>query len=307
MINRDIANEWFLDEESCHRVIMHRTREQVVSVRTAHQHVKVVDTYNLGRVLILDNKIQSAETDEYIYHECLVHPAMMRHGSPTTVLVLGGGEGATLREVLKYRQVAQVTMVDIDEELVRLCDHYLEAWHRGAFKDPRVTLVFDDAAEFVTRHKDTYDVIIMDINDPVSGGPAAALYTKELFDVLKGLMHRGSVLATQAVEVFFDESDRHSVLHRTLSMSFGSVESYCEYVPSFGCMWGFLLCSDGPRASSMSEENIERAIGRLVSGALRFYDGEAHRRIFSLPKMVREMLARQTTISTAAAPMHVYG
>ena len=306
-MRRDIANEWFFDEESPHRVIMHRTREQVVSARTAFQQVKVVDTYNLGRVLILDNKIQSAEADEYIYHECLVHPAMMRHGDPATVLILGGGEGATLREVLKYKSVVRVTMVDIDEELVRLCDQYLEEWHGGAFKNPRVDLVFEDAGEFVTRGKDMYDVIIMDINDPVSGGPAAALYTKEFFDLLKALMHERSVFATQAVEVFFDESDLHSVLHRTLSMSFTTVESYCEYIPSFGSMWGFLLCSDGPRAASMSGEEIDRVVGRLTSGPLKFYDGETHRRIFSLPKMVREMLVRQAKISTAATPLHVFG
>jgi len=149
MIGETYSNEWFMDSESEHRIIFHRTKEQIVSAQTPFQTVKIIDTYYLGRILVLDNKIQSAESDEFIYHESLVHPSMVLHGKPQNVLILGGGEGATLREVLRYKSVNKATMVDIDQVLVGLCEKHLAKWHNGAFKDPRVELVFDDAMQYV--------------------------------------------------------------------------------------------------------------------------------------------------------------
>ena len=307
MVNAAYANGWFLDRENEHRIILHRTRDQIVSVQTPFQKAKIIDTYSLGRILVLDNKIQSAESDEFVYHESLVHPAMVFHGRPRSVLVLGGGEGATLREVLRYKSVTRVTMVDIDKVLVELCEKYLDKWHDGAFRDPRVSLVFDDAMRYVEHTGDKFDVIIMDISDPVKGGPAALIYTKEFFESLKKLLTKNGTFVTQAIEIFYDESDLHSILHNTLASVYGTAESYCEYIPSFSSMWGFVLCSQSSRkASQLSPENVNEITGDLLTTSLRYYDGVAHQRLFSLPKFVRESVGKQTKISTIATPLNVF-
>lgn len=307
MVDVTYANEWFMDSENEHRIILHRTSDQIASVQTPFQKAKIIDTYFLGRILVLDNKIQSAESDEFVYHESLVHPAMVLHGKPRSVLVLGGGEGATLREVLRYKSVTRVTMVDIDQVLVELCEKYLDKWHTGAFKDPRVSLVFDDAMKYVKHTKDKFDVIIMDISDPVAGGPAALIYTKEFFASLKKLLTANGTFVTQAIEIFYDESDLHSILHNTLASVYKTAESYCEYIPSFSSMWGFVLCSQSDRkASQLSPETVDELTGKLLKTRLRYYDGMAHQRLFSLPKVVQESIGKQTKISTTATPLNVF-
>lgn len=308
MIDSTYDSEWFFDSESEHKIVIHRIKEQIASIQTPFQKAKIIDTYSLGRILVLDNKIQSAESDEFVYHEALVHPAMVFHGKPSNVLILGGGEGATLREVLRYKSVKKVTMVDIDKILVDLCEKHLDKWHVGSFKDPRVSFVFEDAMEYTKHTEDKFDVIIMDINDPVRGGPAALIYTREFFESLKNLLTGNGIFVTQGIEISYDASDLHSVLHKTLESVYKTTESYCEYIPSFTSMWGFLICSQSDRkASQLSSESINDAARKLLISDLKYYDGTTHQRIFSLPKFVRESLSRQTRISTTAHPLNVFG
>ncbi|MCX5720074.1 MAG: hypothetical protein NT055_09005 [Nitrospirae bacterium] len=113
-----IGSNWFIDKDSNYRWIYHKIKRHYLSARTKYQKIEFIDTYNFGRIVILDNKIQSSEFDEFIYHEALVHPTMIGHPEPKNILILGGGEGATLREVLKHPTVKKIVMVDIDEEFV---------------------------------------------------------------------------------------------------------------------------------------------------------------------------------------------
>ncbi|HLQ63425.1 MAG TPA: spermidine synthase, partial [bacterium] len=129
---------WFYDRYTASEVHAHRCGAVIARAQTAYQEVVIQQFDHLGRCLLVDGKIQSAEVDEYIYHELLVHPVMITHPQPRRVLVCGGGEGAPLREILRYRSVESVTMVDIDRELVDLCREHLPSWHAGAFDDPRV-------------------------------------------------------------------------------------------------------------------------------------------------------------------------
>lgn len=301
-----MKRNWFVDRESEFKEISHLVKRTVYETRSAFQHIKIIETYNHGLVLVLDEKIQSSESDEYIYHEGLVHPSMVVHENPSKVLILGGGEGATLREVLRHSTVREVVMVDIDEVLVNTCKTYLSNWQDGAFEDPRTRLVIMDAIEYVQNADETFDVVICDINDPVEGGPAARIYTREFYESVKEIMSQDGVFVTQAVEIFYDERDLHSVVNRSIASVFKVAESYCEYIPSFGAMWGFVLGSDRSSARQLSSEQIQ---SRLESGgveALRFYDAETHFRMFRLPKMIRDAIRNQTRISTQKEPLNVF-
>jgi len=125
--------------------------------------------------------IQSSEDDEDLYHEMLVQPAMLCHSNPHHVLIIGGGEGAALREVLAHPSVKSVVMVDIDQKLVELCREHLSSWHCGAFDNPRVHLIYEDGRRFIENDLNLYDVVIIDVVDMLDNGPARSLYTKQFY------------------------------------------------------------------------------------------------------------------------------
>jgi spermidine synthase len=270
----------------------YRLSSVIYSGRTAFQNVLIADTFNYGRVLMLDGAIQSAEEDEAIYHELLVQPAMLRHPDPRSVLIIGGGEGATLREVLVHRSVTSVTMVDLDRELVELCREHLQSWHLGAFDDPRVRLVFDDGRRFVAESEDRYDVVIIDVVDMLDNGPAQALYTRQFYELLRGRLRPGGIVVVQGLEFSFLDEKAHTALARTLRTVFPEVHSYRVHVPSFLSCWGYLIASDWFVPSHWSAEEIERAVVLKLGGQwLDHLTGEFLRSCFCLCKETQFMLS----------------
>lgn len=286
-----INNNWFIDKESDCRWIYHKVKEQVLSTKTRFQHVELIDTYNFGRVVILDNKIQSAEADEYIYHEALVHPVMITHPEPEDILILGGGEGATLREVLKHPAVKKVVMVDIDEEFVNLCKARLKKWHRHSFNNEKVELIFADAREYIKKTKSKFDVIIADISDPVEKGHSQLLYTKEFYSFIKKTLMPDGIFVTHATEVHYipHKSISHKIF-RTFAEIFPIAEFYYDYIPSFSSLWAFTVGSlkYSPRETSSTTIGTRLKERRLKN--LSYYDQETHKRLFYLPKCIKKLL-----------------
>ncbi|MEW6418883.1 MAG: polyamine aminopropyltransferase [Nitrospirota bacterium] len=297
---------WFIDKESENRWIFHRTKKHVFSTKTKFQQVEIIDTYNFGHVVILDNKIQSAKADEFIYHEALVHPAMITHPEPGRILILGGGEGAVLREVLRYATVKRVVMVDIDREFVELCKKYLKEWHCGSFFDKRAEIIFADATNFVKNAKDNFDVIITDISDPIEEGPASLIYTKEFYRSILRMLSNDGIFVTQATEVFYNQQEVYSIINKTAASVFRIAESYCDYIPSFGSMWGFVAGSKKYYLKKISPEEIEDRLKRRKVKGLKYYDSETHARLFNLPIGLRKMISKQKLIATIKKPIKVF-
>jgi spermidine synthase len=276
-----------------------RARDVVAAKRTAFQHVIVADTYSFGRALFIDGSIQSSADDEQLYHELLVQPAMLLHPEPRDVLIIGGGEGATLRETLAHASVRRACMVDIDREAVEICRKHLTAWHRGAFDDPRVDLRFADGRAHVESEEDLYDVIIVDVVDMLDNGPAQSLYTRQFYQLLKRRLRPEGIVAVQGLEFSCLDYKEHAALRRTLATAFADVHSYAALVPSFLGSWGFLLASDSLPAESIAAERIDAAIARKlgpewlthVDGsflASRFVHDRETRFLLSLPGPVLE-------------------
>ena len=159
----DIPGQWYLETISPDLAMMLRVRKVLYSGETAYQKVEVLDSSVFGRSLVLDGKTQSTELDEHIYHESLVHPAMLLHPGPKSVFIGGGGEGGTLREALAHKSVERVTMLDLDQEVVELCRRYLPQHHGGSFDDTRVSLYHQDAREYLASSSETFDVMVMDL------------------------------------------------------------------------------------------------------------------------------------------------
>jgi spermidine synthase len=289
-LNKDLSGDWIIDRSKKGDVSLLRVVKRLHSSTTSFQKVELVETEAYGRALILDGSIQAAEADEYIYHETLVHPAMLSLDSPTHVAVLGGGEGATIREVLRHRMVEQVTMVDIDREVVEFCRKYLPGFSRGAFEDRRTRLVFDDARNWIGQQAPgSLDAVIVDITEPLEGGPSFLLFTREFYAMVRRVLKTDGVVAVQAGPADPMNHDIFVRVCRTMAAVFDGFKPLISYVPSFNDQWGFVVGFKGNSSFGSPEEVDARLKGRL-EGRPRFFDGETLFRITSLPLEFRNSL-----------------
>jgi spermidine synthase len=275
----------------------------ILHQQTGFQTLDVVDTISHGRALFLDNKIQSAEQDEFIYHEALVHPALILAGAPRTVFIAGGGEGATLREVLRHRTVERAVMVDIDAAAVEACRRYLPAWQQGAFDDPRVSLIHADARQVLADSREQFDAIIVDITDPLAGGPSYRLFTREFYELAAARLTAGGAMAVQAESTDTGVWDAHLTVVHTARQVFPHVAPYRAHVPSFSESWGFFVASRTTAAETLSPAEVDAWLATAGLPDLAFYDGITHQALFSMPRPLRRAQAAWTRLNTDAAPV----
>lgn len=292
-MNANRPTLWFSDAGPWKESHRFAVEKMIFSGRTKFQDVAIFETYEYGEMLAIDGLVQSAEEDEYIYHESLVHPALIAHPAPRSALVVGGGEGATIREVLRHPTVERVVMVDIDQELVELCKEHLDDWHRDAFDDPRVELAFADGKEFVAKTQERFDTAIIDLTDTLDEGPALALYTEPFYQMVKERLTESGLLVVQAMELTGLDYADHLTVRRTLQRIFRHVSSYTAFVPSFWSTWGFVVASDAVDVSQIPSQQIDSVLhSRALESALRYYDGQTHTHMFSLSKDIRAVLAQ---------------
>ncbi len=298
--------KWFCDALTPHEAHIHGIATIVFSKQSPYQKIEIIDTNSYGRCLVLDGKMQSSEVDEFIYHEALVHPVMLSHPDPRRVLIVGGGEGATLREVLRYTSVTTVTMVDIDRDVVESCKTYLPQWHQGAFDDPRTVLRYGDARKYLEEMGETYDIIIIDISEPVEAGPAYLLYTREFYQIVTSRLGPEGMISLQAGTTSIADLLNLSAVYQTLRTAFPIVVPYQASMPSFGLPWGFLMASKRIDPRAFGPQEIDRRITERLSCDLRYYDGPMHQGQIILPKPVRIQLEKHERIIEDNQPLFSY-
>ncbi len=283
----------------------HDLAEVYTSGTSAFQDYLIGRSEAWGRMLVLDGVVQSTEADEFIYHEGIVHPACYAAAAGAPVrdaLVLGGGEGACLREVLRWRTVEHVTMVDIDAEVVAACRQHLPQHHRGAFDDPRVTLVLGDAVDFLRSVPDaSLDVVISDMTDPVEDGPSTFCFTVEFFAEIARILRPHGVLAVQAGPASPIEVTLHAKVIRTLQAVFPSVIPYAVDAPCYGRDLGFVIASKHDLISRLDVATIEAQAGHL-SGDHRWLTSELLRGKLSVPPYLAQAIADRTDVYRDDAP-----
>lgn len=298
-------HKWFIEHTSPATAHMFGVKDYLVSADTRYQRVEIADTYLYGRLLILDGKVQSAEFDEYIYHEALVHPAMLIHPSPRRVLVIGGGEGATLREIFRHSSVEKAVMIDIDEEVVNLCREHLPGWHRGSFDDPRLELLHMDARRYLEENDTVFDLIISDLPEPVEEGPARRLFTRQFYRLARDRLPEGGILALQAGDLSLAFMEAHSAVYNTVRQVMAPVYSYRAYVPSYNTDWGFVIAARDGDPGALDAAAIDRLIGERKLD-LKFYDGETHRGMFAIPRDIRLRRDTETTVIDDECLLTIY-
>ncbi len=301
------SDYWLKDKVSKSLVQMHRLAGTLYSGRTAYQKIEIVRTGASGLALVLDGKIQSTEAEEFIYHEAIVHPAMVAHPRPESVLIVGGGEGGVLREVLRHKTVKRAVMVDIDDQVTALCREYLPGESQGAFDDPRAEVHFTDARAWLENSPDTFDVIIIDLPDPIEEGPAYRLFTKEFYQTVYAHLTDQGVITVQAGSGSLTELLNLTAVIKTLETAFPVVTSYLTNMLCYGGAWGFVFASKGPDPLKLEPAEVDRRLAEQGATGLRHYDGTTHRGMFCPPLYVRTAIKKQTRIITDDNPLYLYG
>jgi spermidine synthase len=265
-----------------------------------------MDTHSYGKCLVLDGRIQSSQADEFIYHETLVQPGLLAHPRPQKAMVIGGGEGATVREILRYKTITDCLMVDIDGEVVEECKKHLPEMHQGAFDDPRTRLLHEDARAYLERTNERFDLIVVDLVEPLEEGPACLLFTKEFYTLIRDRLTDQGVMTMQAGMTKVNEIFFHGAVNRTLQEVFPVVAPYQSFISCFGTPWGFILASKGTDPRKQSPAEIDRLIAeRMNPKDLGYWDGSAHLHCFSLPKFLRESIEKNDRVITDKNPLIV--
>lgn len=258
------------------------------SETTPYQKVEVFETDTWGNMMTIDGMVMLSEKDEFVYHEMLTHVGMFAHPDPKRVLIIGGGDGGTAREVLRHPSVEHVDMVEIDEAVVRAAEQFLPGV--GAFDNPKLHVRYEDGIRFVERVSESYDVIIIDGSDPV--GPAAELFSETF------LQNCYKVLSPQGILTAQTESPWIASYHPAIRKLFNVLDDifpvsamYLAYIPLYPAgMWSFAYASKG------IQQDDPKAVKRAVEGttnmapALRYYNPEIHRAAFALPGFVRDII-----------------
>jgi spermidine synthase len=289
---------WDIYQHGVSRVLAHK--------KTAYQDMWIVESGAYGKALVLDGKWQSCTGDEFLYHEPLVHPAAVIQGGPKSVLVLGGGEGATVREALRWKTVERVVMVDIDGEVVEACREHLEEMHQGAFDDPRTRLVIGDALNYLDEHPAQWDVIVSDLSDPIEEGPSFALFTKEYIAKCRKALAPGGVFVIQAGPVAPAEIKLHARLKNTVAAVFPHTLHYCSAVPTYGSPWGYILGSDAELPADVDTSAVDDLLQVATTGGFRNFDGLTLRGLLCPPKYMRDAALAETMVYTQEAPPRYY-
>ncbi len=298
--------KWFYDRISQNFIQLYSIEEVLYTGQTKFQSAEIIQCGSFGKCLVLDGKMQSSEADEFIYHEALVQSSMITHPCPETVFIAGGGEGATLREVLSHRIVKRAVMVDLDEEVIALCKKYLPDYSRGSFEDRRTELHHVDAREYLANCGEKFDVIIIDVPDPVEEGPAYLLFTREFYQLARDRLTDNGIICVQAGSASLTELLNFTAVNNTLKSVFPVVYSYQVDVPCFGGPWGFCLASLNLSPVLLSPAEIDNRISARSLTGLKFYDGLTHQGMFSLPKYLRDELSKQGRLITDKDPLYLY-
>ena len=264
-----------------------RSARQIEAFRSPYQSVEVHDTVPFGKLFRLDGHFMTSEKDEFFYHENLVHIAGLAHPGPERALVIGGGDGGSTEELLKYPSMRSVTVAEIDASVVDISRRYLQQVHRGAFDDPRVTLRIEDGFRYVQQTSDDYDLIVLDLTDP--GGPSTALYTLDFYRACaRRLTTSGAMTLHIASPLAHGERVRDAV--RELRRAFARVTPYLTSIPLYGGLWMMACCSPHLDPREQSAMSIDLRISQRRIRDLQYLNGETYRAALALPNFVQALL-----------------
>ena len=285
-------NVWFTDKDEDQALSLRYTGEILHDHQSPYQRVRVLESYKYGKILTLDNMVMTTQKDEYHYHEMISHIAMFTHHNPKNILVIGGGDGGTIREILRHENVEKVTMVEIDGEVIEACKKYLPEI-ACSLNHPKLDLIVADGISFVKNAvAKTYDIIIIDGSDPV--GPAEGLFSNEFYQNCFNALKDDGILVSQGESPKFNEKV-FVELNKTLKNIFGEKNTNTSlfFVPTYPTgMWSFQygiknLNHNYQLDKIIDKNNIDEFVAKQN---LRYYNESIHQASFALPNFVKNLI-----------------
>lgn len=301
-IHKEDKGWFYIEELSKNTSRIMRLSKIYMSFRSEHHEIDLVETVDFGPILFIDHKVQLSKSDEYIYHESLVHPALFSHPNPERILIIGGGDGGTLREVLKHNCVKDVILVDLDRDVIDVSRKHMSYIHQGSFDDPRVTIVIDDGRKFISEVDKHFDVIIIDLTDPYR--EASKLFTLEFYSKCKDRLRDNGMLVTHAESSYLLQG-LFVRIFKTLDTVFEYARAYGSWIPSFGLYWMYTIASDYIDPSRVAQRTIA---GRFKKRNVktRYYHTKLHKKLFVLSKDLYEAIrAPNIRLSTDDDPVSI--
>jgi len=281
---------WFGEREPVGIEQRIQVRQVLYEGRSAYQRIRVLDTVPFGRALVLDTALQTTETDEFIYHEMMVHPALLSLEEPERVLIIGGGDGGCLRRVLEHSP-REVVQVELDREVVEVSRRYLPQVSAGAFDDSRVRLLFADGYEYVVKSRETFDAVIVDLTDPLPFSPSLRLFTADFYQAVRRILTDQGLLVAQSSSPLLLTRDLAAIC-ANLKAVFPLVRLCLAPVPSYpGVLWSFALASQGNDPLALDEATVQQ---RLKEQGIetRYYSPQTHFGSFALPPFLADVVAQ---------------
>lgn len=253
-------------------------KEMLYDHKSRFQHIRVIKNAFFGNVLLLDGVIQLTEMDNHGYHEMITHIPMLAHENPQNILIIGGGDGGALQQVLCYSNIKKITLCEIDKEVIDVCSKYFPGFGHP-FNDPRVEIMIEDAFSYLGKGNKQFDVIIVDITDPI--GEAKKLYTIEFYRMLKNALNKNGVISKQCENIFFNQSLILEMVENAKSF-FKNVSYYYTLVPTYpGGSIGFLYMSEIPWVNGLSKQ---------YPCTMKYLNPGIHKSAFEIPEFFRAQM-----------------
>jgi spermidine synthase len=277
MIN--MGGTWFTEKQTNNYGITMKINRTLHTEQTDFQKLEMVETEEWGNMLILDGMVMTTKKDEFVYHEMVAHVPLFTHPNPKKVLVVGGGDGGVIREVLKHPSVEKAVLVEIDGKVIEYSKKYLPSI-AGALDDPRVDVQVDDGFMHIAKSENEYDVIMVDSTEPV--GPAVNLFTKGFYAGISKALKEDGIFVAQTDNPWF-KADLIQTVFKDVSEIFPTTRLYTAHIPTYPSgLWTFTIGSKKHDPLTISEDRFHEI-------DTKYYTKELHNAAFALPKFVADL------------------
>lgn len=290
-------SKWILEfTQGPHSAHLFQVKKTIVHKKTPFQMVDIVELFRYGKTLFLDERLQISQADEFLYHEPIVHPALITHPNPQKVLIIGGADGGTAYQVLKHKSVKKLFLIDIDSQLIKLSQKHLKEINRGVFRNPKLKVIPTDGRKFLTESKEKFDVIITDLTAPLLDPPSYLLFTEEFYRIVYNKLNKQGIFSLQADGANHINNGIFTAIHKTVEKVFPIVKGLQVFIPSYDDCWGFIIASKKYDPTKLKSSEVKKRIAKEGLRDLKFYDEKIHHSLFILPKCLNQAIKKQKKV-----------
>ncbi len=274
---------WYTEKQKDGLGISLRVNDVLYSEKSEFQQIDIVNTDFYGKVLYLDGLVMTTEKDEFIYHEMISHIPLLSHPEPKQVLIIGGGDGGTVREVLKHPSVERVVLCEIDRKVIEACKKHLPSI-AGKLDDPKVDIQVRDGVAYIAAQKNCFDVILIDSTDPL--GPGEGLFTEEFYTNVKQALKPDGIMAAQSESPISNQREI-KLIYKLLNKVFPNVDTYVAPIPTYPAgFWSWCFCSNDTKPL----EYVNKELQVEIEKETKYYNKDIHKSAFALPNFVKELI-----------------